>query len=261
MNYSVQPPDFWRLYAQPPSSGGGGAPAPPPPPPPASYTQFGGTYQEPPEFVPSLASCGREQLYDERCLHEPPSGGGDADARGGGDADALRGWPTPQSELRRLAAEIRAGVARLLLACQAPSEHTRCVAQGGAARARARRLTLPLCCCPGSHAPGRARACRTQPPSLAAHPSFTCLPVPARALPPTAAPPSRTWSCCLSTRSTSRRGCARPRRWRRWCASTRRSRRTPARSWRGGGTTDSESACCLENPALRLFCACVSRRG
>ena len=156
MNYSVQPPDFWRLYAQPPSSGGGGAPAPPPPPPPASYTQFGGTYQEPPEFVPSLASCGREQLYDERCLHEPPSGGGDDDARGGGDADALRGWPTPQSELRRLAAEIRAGVARLLLACQAPSEHTRCVAQARRrARARAQTdstaLLLPWQPRPGTH--------------------------------------------------------------------------------------------------------------
>lgn len=127
MNVSVQPPDFWRLFAQPPSPSDDGAargpPAPPPlPPPGSSYSQFGGVHHEPPEFVPTLASCGREQLYDERCL------------QGAGAAADGHTWPTPQSELRRLAAELRAGVARLLRACQAPSEQTRCVtrrARGG----------------------------------------------------------------------------------------------------------------------------------
>lgn len=94
MNVSLRPPDFFRLFAADPAA----PPALPPPPlpePGTSYTQFGGTYSEPQVAVPPLASFGREQLYDERCLTDPPPGW--APSGGGGDA----AWPTSKGELRR----------------------------------------------------------------------------------------------------------------------------------------------------------------
>lgn len=85
MNFSVRPPDFYRLFTQ-----DGPSPLEPPPPPPhgAVYTQFGGSYPEPSVFVAPLSTFGRQQIYDERCLTEPAT------------PDDLE-WPTPQSELRR----------------------------------------------------------------------------------------------------------------------------------------------------------------
>ena len=123
MNVSVRPPDFFRLFAIEPSVGGGagGEPAvalrPPPLPENGSvYHQFGGAYSEPPVYVPPLASFGRQQLYDERCLQEPPAGWAQ-----GSDA----AWPSPKSELHRLSADVRGAIRRLLLSCSAPSEETR----------------------------------------------------------------------------------------------------------------------------------------
>lgn len=114
MNVSVRPPDFYRLFTAADAS-----PLQPPPLPTAgsTYTQFGATYAEPPVFVAPLASFGRQQLYDERCLVDPST------------PEEAASWPTPQGELRRLSADTRDAITRLLLSCQHPDEDTRCVAQ------------------------------------------------------------------------------------------------------------------------------------
>ena len=98
MNVSVRPPDFFRLFTEDAASSAGGSeycPLVPPPLPPSgsSYTQFGGVYAEPPVFVPALASFGRQQLYDERCLSDPPADW--VPVPGSGP------WPTPKDELMR----------------------------------------------------------------------------------------------------------------------------------------------------------------
>lgn len=99
---TLRPPDFFRLY-------GPGSAAPPPPPLPphdTSYSQFGFRFSEPPVFVQPLPE--GQLLYDERCLSARP-------------ADSATDWPTPKSELRRMAREICAAAAGVANKLQAHS--------------------------------------------------------------------------------------------------------------------------------------------
>ena len=92
MNVSLRPPEALRLYADDALS----SPPPAPPPLPApggSYIAFGGTYPVPPVFVAPLAAFGRAQLYDDRCMSDPPAGWA--------PTPALPTWPTPRGELQR----------------------------------------------------------------------------------------------------------------------------------------------------------------
>lgn len=98
MAFALRPPDFFRLFESPPggssslqlqcarspaamaaapasesasaapaSSAGAGSSR-------ATYQMFGGAYYDPSDFVPPLASVGREQLYDEEAIRATPKG-------------------------------------------------------------------------------------------------------------------------------------------------------------------------------------------
>ena len=98
---TLRPPDHDRLFA--PSAAGTVPLAPPPPPSAGSLLRSLGVEREvgaPP--LPSLSPYGARQLYDEAAF--------------AADAPAADCNPTPKSELRRLAAELRIHVRLAALA-------------------------------------------------------------------------------------------------------------------------------------------------